>query len=536
MDTEITRPRRSAPISLRELADRLGARLDSPATEPVSPARDTETADSSPRVAVTGVAGGTDRVLPGDVFVAIPGARTHGASFAREAVEAGAVAIITDAAGAEHARDAGVPVLVVEHPRSALADASGIVHSTRAIDTVLFAVTGTNGKTTTTYMVRDVIKALGLRAGLAGTVERIVGNKHIDTSDSGRLTTPEADVLHGLAARMHEDHVAAAAIEVSSHGIDGGRIDGLPFDVSIFTNFSQDHLDEYGTMERYFAAKMALFTPEHTRRAVIVIDDEWGKRAAREAQVPVTTVAMDAEAGADWTVEVNDTTLAHTEFRMRHRSGDVVDTTVGMPGWFTALDAALAIAAVLDSRLGITADDLRAALGERGGVHPSVPGRIELASGDAPVRVYVDYGHTEASFRTVLQSLREFTDGRLFMVFGADGDRDRTKRPAMARAASEVTDVVVVTDYNPRTEDPTEIRRTLVDTIRREFPEREVYEVAAPAEGIRKAISLARAGDIVFVGGHGHRRDVEVGGKLVPFSAMDAVRDALRAEGWLTSA
>src|SRR5690606_34557769 len=164
-----------------------------------------------------------------------------------------------------------------------------------------------------------------------------------------------------------------------------------------------------------------------------------------------------------------------------------------------------------------------ATLGERGGVHPTVPGRIELASGDAPVRVYVDYGHTEASFRTVLGTLREFTDGRLFMVFGADGDRDRSKRPAMARAASEVTDVVVVTDYNPRTEDPEAIRRTLVSTIEAEFPGRELYEIPESADGIRKAVSLAEAGDIIFVGGHGHRSDVEVDGRLVPYLVKDAV-------------
>ncbi|KAB1662441.1 UDP-N-acetylmuramoyl-L-alanyl-D-glutamate--2,6-diaminopimelate ligase [Pseudoclavibacter chungangensis] len=500
----------------------------------VGAAVDAESVIGGDGVVVTGVTSDSRRVLPGDLYVAVPGARVHGAQFAEQAREAGAAAVLTDADGSGRVVAAGLPVVVVPHPRATIAPAAAAVYGTATNAPTLFAVTGTNGKTTTTYLVRALLESLGMRAGLSGTVERVVGERSVETRHSGRLTTPEADYLHGLVARMAEDGVEAAAIEVSSHGLDGNRVDELPFEVSIFTNLSQDHLDVYGTMERYFESKMALFRPEHTRRGVIMLDGEWGRRAASEARVPVTTVATaagpDAEA-ADWTVRIDHEVIARTDFTLVGPDGVQLRSSIALPGAFTAIDLSLAVVALVES--GISLDRIRYALDSSDGLHPSVPGRLDLVSMDSPLRVYVDYGHTEASFRAVLHALRPFTPGRLFMVFGADGDRDRGKRPAMARAASEETDVVIVTDYNPRTEDPASIRATLLETIRTEFPEREVHEVPEPGDGIRLAIELARPGDLVFVGGHGHRADVEVGGRVVPFSARAVAVDALREFGWL---
>ena len=484
---------------------------------------------------VTGVSSDSRRIHPGDLYVAIPGAHLHGADFLPAAVRAGAVAVLTDAAGAARAAEHELPAIVVDNPRDVMSSAASAVFGTESATPTLFAVTGTNGKTTTSYLLHALFLSLGLKAGLSGTVERIVGDARLETRLSGRLTTPESDYLHGLVARMTEDGVQAAAIEVSSHGLDGGRVDGLPFESAIFTNLSQDHLDVYGTLENYIASKLTPFTPHPAKRGVIAIEDEWGRRAAREALIPVVTVARDTADGADdadWVLHIDAEGLERTDFTLRGPDGEELRSRIGLPGAFTALDLSLAIVSVIGAGLA-SLDQIRAALDASDGLHPVVPGRLDLVSGESELRVYVDYGHTAASFRAVLHALRPFTPGRLFMIFGADGDRDKGKRPEMARAASEESDVVIVTDYNPRTEDPDGIRRTLVDTIRTEFPERELYEIADSATGIEHAVAMAKPGDLIFVGGHGHRADVEVDGRIVPYSARDAAATALRAHGWL---
>ncbi|PPF46201.1 UDP-N-acetylmuramoyl-L-alanyl-D-glutamate--2,6-diaminopimelate ligase [Pseudoclavibacter sp. AY1F1] len=514
------------------------ARPNSPHTVPLATVADATGGTTSPasaHVQVTGVSSDSRRIRPGDLYVAIPGARQHGADFLPSAVRAGAVAVLSDEAGAAQAAEHELPAIVVDNPRAVMSVAASTIFGTGAATPPLFAVTGTNGKTTTSYLLHALFLSLGLKAGLSGTVERIVGDAKLETRLSGRLTTPESDYLHGLVARMTEDGVQVAAIEVSSHGLDGGRVDGLPFESAIFTNLSQDHLDVYGTLENYFASKLTLFTPKHAKRGVIAIEDDWGRRAARESQIPVVTVARDTTEGADdadWVLHIDAEGIERTDFTLRGPSGEELRSSIGLPGAFTALDLSLAIVSVVGTGLA-SLDEIRAALDATDGLHPVVPGRLDLVSGESELRVYVDYGHTAASFRAVLHALRPFTPGRLFMIFGADGDRDKGKRPEMARAASEESDVVIVTDYNPRTEDPDGIRRTLVDTIRTEFPERELYEIADSATGIDHAVAMAKPGDLIFVGGHGHRADVEVDGRIVPYSAREAAATALREHGWL---
>ncbi|SJM70651.1 Mur ligase family protein [Gulosibacter sp. 10] len=483
-------------------------------------------------VRVTSVTSATDMAVPGSLFVALPGARTHGAAHAAAAAERGAVAALTDEAGAERTRAAGLPTVVHPAPREVLGRAAAFVYGTEPGDPRLIAVTGTNGKTTTTYLLHALFEALGVRDGLSGTVERRVGEHAVETRLSGRLTTPEADYLHGLVARMREERVEAASLEVSAQAITHHRVDGLLFDVAVFTNLTQDHLDDYGTLDNYFAAKLPLFTPERSRRGVTLIDDEWGRRLAAEAAVPMTTVSTDPGADADWHLATREVGLDRTEFDLTARDGRSLSSAVNQPGWFVALDTALSIVALTE--IGYDLDRIDAALAGRGGLEARLPGRLDPVNpgGEGP-RIYVDYGHTPASFRTVLTTLRGFTKGRLFMVFGADGDRDATKRPDMARSAA-LADVVVVTDYNPRFEDPAAIRATLVRTLEDEFPGLEHYEIPDSAEGIDKAVSLAEEGDIIFVGGHGHRQDVEVRGRLIPYSVKDAARAALAKHGWST--
>ncbi|MBF4460727.1 Mur ligase family protein [Pseudoclavibacter sp. VKM Ac-2867] len=519
MQSDLARPNSPHAVPLATIAAATGG-ITSPASDAIT---------------VTGVSSDSRRIRPGDLYVAIPGARMHGADFLPAVVRAGAVAVLSDKAGAAKAAEFDLPAIVVENPRVVMSVAASTVFGTGIATPQLFAVTGTNGKTTTSYLLHALFLSLGIKAGLSGTVERIVGDARLDTRLSGRLTTPESDYLHGLVARMTEDDVQAAAIEVSSHGLDGGRVDGLPFESAIFTNLSQDHLDVYGTLENYFASKLVLFTPRHAKRGVIAIEDEWGRRAAAESLIPVVTVARDTAEGADdadWVLHIDAEGLERTDFTLRGPNGEELTSSIGLPGAFTALDLALAIVSVIGTGLA-SLEQIREALSATDGLHPVVPGRLDLVSGESELRVYVDYGHTAASFRAVLRALRPFTPGRLFMIFGADGDRDKGKRPEMARAASEESDVVIVTDYNPRTEDPDSIRRTLVATIRAEFPERELYEIADSATGIDHAVALAEVGDLIFVGGHGHRADVEVDGRIVPYSAREAAVAALREHGWL---
>ncbi|WP_282853185.1 Mur ligase family protein [Gulosibacter sediminis] len=481
-------------------------------------------------VEVNGVSSSTNTVVAGSLFVALPGARTHGAKFSAKAAESGATAVLTDPTGVELASEAGLPVLVHPDPRAVLGQVAALVYGTHRDSPVLIGVTGTNGKTTTAYLVDALLRALDVRSGLSGTVERRIGDTSITTRDSGRLTTPEADDLHALNAAFRLAEVEAAAIEVSAQAITHHRIDGLFFSSAIFTNFAQDHLDDYGTMDNYFASKLALFTPDRVGHAVTLVDDEWGARLANEAKVPVTTISTDAQTAADWHVTTREVELDRTEFTLTSPDGRSLTSWVNQPGSFVAVDLALAVVALVEA--GFAFDRFLEALDNERGVEFTLPGRLDpVNAGGSGPRVYVDYGHTPASFAAVLTTLRQFTKGRLFMVFGADGDRDQTKRPDMARSAA-IADVVVVTDYNPRFEDPAAIRKTLVDTLHTEFPDREVYEIGDSAEGIAKAVSLANENDIIFVGGHGHRQDVEVRGTLVPYSVKDAVREALRASGW----
>ncbi|MGO1539325.1 MAG: Mur ligase family protein [Leucobacter sp.] len=512
MTQNLAEPVNPTGISLAELATELGGTYE------------------GPEVRVKSVTSTSDTAVSDSLFVALPGAQTHGAKYAAQAAAAGATAALTDAAGAEQTNAAGLHTVVHTDPRAVMGEAAKIVYGTTPGNPHLIGVTGTNGKTTTVYLLQGLFKALGVKSGLSGTVERRVGDQSVETHRSGRLTTPEADYLHGLIARMREDEVEAAAIEVSAHAVTHHRIDGLLFDVAIFTNLSQDHLDHYDTLDNYFNAKLPLFSPDRSKRGVTMIDDKWGRQLAERATVPMTTVSQHSDTDADWHLDTNEIDLDHTELTITHREGRSLTATINHPGWFVALDTALSIIALTE--IGYDLDRIREALGESGELNAPLPGRLDLVNPDSDgPRVYVDYGHTPASFRTVLTMLRGFTKGRLFMIFGSSGDRDVTKRPDMARAAA-LADVVVVTDYNPRFEDPAAIRAMLLKPLREEFPDLEHYEIPDSAEGIEKAVSLATADDIIFVGGHGHREDIEVQGEIIPYSVKGAVRAALRKHGW----
>jgi len=519
------------------LAAAAGARVDAPAP-----------------VGVSGVTLDSRTVHPGDLYAALPGLATHGAAFGALAQGSGAVALLTDPAGLLLLREAGVdlPVLVVDHPRAVLGDLAAEVYGRPADALALVGITGTNGKTTTAYLVESGLRHLGLATGLIGTVETRIGANRLPSA----RTTPEAPDLHALFALMREAGTSVAVMEVSSHALAQHRVDGAVFGVALFTNLSQDHLDYHHDMESYFAAKASLFTPAHSRRGVVCVDDDWGRRLARTATVPVTTLATHPDEAADWHVHP----LAWPRFTL-HGPDTVLSLSCHLPGDFNVTNTAMAAVALLT--LGHDPADVEKAMAHQ----PLVPGRMERVIATTPKhddpRCIVDYAHTPDAVDAALRALRPTTPGRLVVVLGAGGDRDMGKRPAMGEAAAQWADHVILTDDNPRTEDPATIRGEVERGARRGVrrPWRAWREAGPSAsEGgpdgrsadptssdllpatidavdgrgaaIAAAVARARGGDAPYentllVLGKGHETGQDIGGTIHPFDDRDALRAAL---------
>ncbi|OYX58407.1 MAG: UDP-N-acetylmuramyl peptide synthase, partial [Micrococcales bacterium 32-70-13] len=468
-------------------------------------------------VALTGVTLSTADVRAGDLFVGLRGAHRHGAEFAVDAAAAGAVAVLTDASGLDLAAASGLPVLVVPDPRAALGEISAWVYRTNDRPALMLGVTGTNGKTSTAYLLEGILRQLGRVTGLSSTAERHIG----DLTVVSRLTTPEASEMHALLARMREAGVDAVAVEVSAQALSRHRVDGLLFDVVGFTNLTHDHLDDYADMEEYFQAKLPLFFPDRGRRGVVSLDSAYGERVVDAARIPVVTITSRPEVEADWRVTVTDEHLAHTGFRLEGPEGRAIETRVPLIGGHMAANAGLGIVMLVEA--GIALDDIAEALGERG-IDAYLPGRTERVSGDRGPSVYVDFGHSADAFENTLAAVRRFTTGRTIMVFGADGDRDATKRHEMARVAAEGCDVLVITDHHPRFEDPASIRATLLEGAALASNTPEIHEVSPPEQAIRVAVNLAREGDSILWAGPGHQDYRDIRGVRTEYSARDEAR------------
>lgn len=508
MRPEPPRPRTVAPVPLAVLANRLGAR-ELP--------EDTGTR-------VTGVSLDSRTAEPGDLWCALPGAHAHGSDFAAQAAARGAVAALTDAAGADACRAAGLSVLLSTDPRRDTARAAALVLGEPATALTSIGVTGTNGKTSVTTMIHETLVDLGIPSGLIGTG----GTSYRDgTGTDHRIatvrTTPEAPEVQGILARMREDGVRSVAMEVSSHALVLHRADAVVFDAACFTNLSQDHLDFHGDMEHYFAAKATLFTPEHARRGIVCVDDAWGRRLAAESTVPVTTYATDPDVDADHrAIDIRpggDGGIGST-FRLLSRDGTSHDLTSPLPGRHYVANT-VAVALLLELT-GLPIERTAPALARSA----RVPGRMEQVA-SAPVRGIVDYSHTEDALVQALITLRGLSgSGRILVVMGAGGDRDRGKRPRMGAAAAAGADVVLVTDDNPRSEDPAAIRAAVLAGIPAAIPA-EVHEIPGRAEAIATAARLARPGDIVLVAGKGAETGQDIGGVIHPFDDRTQLREAL---------
>ncbi|MDP9398110.1 MAG: UDP-N-acetylmuramoyl-L-alanyl-D-glutamate--2,6-diaminopimelate ligase, partial [Actinomycetota bacterium] len=377
-------------------------------------------------VAVTGITHDSRSVRPGDLYAALPGARVHGADFVAAAAAAGAVAVLTDAEGA--ARGTGeLPALVVDAPRSRVGELAAWIYDEPARDLTMLGITGTNGKTTTAYLLEACLRAAGRATGLVGTIETRIGDERVPSV----RTTPEAPDLQALLAVMRERGVDAVVMEVSSHALALGRVDGVVFDVAVFTNLSQDHLDFHSDLDDYFRTKASLFTPARARLGVVNVDDAYGARLATSAPIPVVTVSPAGGADADWCVSAGEVAASGstTGFTLQHRDGRSVRAASPLAGSFNVANTALALVTCL----AVGAEPARAVRGLAGA---RVPGRMEQVQStgvDEPLAV-VDYAHTPEAVESVLAALRAGLTGRLVVVLGAGGDRDAGKRPQMGAA------------------------------------------------------------------------------------------------------
>jgi UDP-N-acetylmuramoyl-L-alanyl-D-glutamate--2,6-diaminopimelate ligase len=465
--------------------------------------------------AATGVTLSSQRVLPGDVYAALPGSRAHGIDFAAAALTAGAVATLTDADGAARA-PAGLPVLEVATPRSLLGGFAAHLYGEPARSLRLLGVTGTQGKTTTTRLAESALQRAGVRAAVVGTVGTRVDGEEIKTA----LTTPEAPDLHALFAMMKERSVAACAMEVSSHALVQGRVDGVVFDVAVFTNLGRDHLDFHADLEDYFRAKTSLFTPQRCTRGLVNADDEHGRRLLAEATVPLQSFSVMG-ADADWRAEDVEVTTSGSRFVVAGPGGVRVDAACPLPGDFNVANTLAALAAC--ALAGFDLEAVAQAMAEGGGV----PGRLERIESGQDFTVVVDYAHKPDAVTAALGALRPLTSGRLLVVLGAGGERDHGKRPIMGEIAARLADVLVVTDDNPRGEEPAAIREEILAGARGGAAE--VLEVGDRREAIREALRRARPGDVVLVAGKGHETGQEVAGVVHPFDDREVVRRELEA-------
>ncbi|MDO5628834.1 MAG: UDP-N-acetylmuramoyl-L-alanyl-D-glutamate--2,6-diaminopimelate ligase [Mobilicoccus sp.] len=472
-------------------------------------------------VTVTGAGLDSRRVEPGDLYAALPGAHVHGARFVAQALAAGARAVLTDPAGVDlieqhpEAQRPAVPVLVTDDPRALLGHLSATVYGTPAQRLRAIGITGTNGKTTTAYILDAALRALGSTTGLIGTIETRVGDRRV----ASERTTPESCDLHGLLALMVEDSVDVVTMEVSSHALELHRVDGVRYDVACFTNFSQDHLDFHDTMEEYFAAKAELFTPQRARRGVVCVDDDWGARLARDSRIDVVTLANSDARDADWVIRAEAGAAA---FDLLGPDGARLALTSPLPGDFNRTNTALAALVLIE--LGVARSDVESALA--GSV--SVPGRAERVDlGPYAPTVVVDFAHTPDAVASVLDALRAGTTGALVAVLGAGGDRDPGKRPAMGASAATHADIVVVTDDNPRREDPAAIRAALLTGAREVAGEStQVQDVAGRDTAIETALRLAGSGGTVAILGKGHETGQEIGESVEPHDDREAARAA----------
>lgn len=479
MEKPILRPERS----IQAIADLLGTSV---------PGQD---------VTILGLSNSSNEIEEGDLFLAFPGAKVHGASFSLDAKNHGARAILTDRAGAE--LSAGLPTLVVKDPRRAAGILSAWFYDEPMRDMFAVGITGTNGKTTTTTLLHQIWTLAGRESGLIGTVETRIGQDII----ASKRTTPESCDLQTLVATMRERHVRNLVMEVSSHAISLERIRGSHFSIVAFTNLTQDHLDFHHSMEEYFQAKAALFTFEYSDLAVINIDDPYGRRLSADIEIPIVTLSRH-DRRADWSYVSTHPNHHGNDVVIRGAGGILIEGLLPLHGDYNLDNALMAVALAFES--GVDPVQISALLpflvGAEGRLEPVVVGQ--------EFRAFVDYAHSADAVSRVLQACRDMTDGKVIGVLGCGGDRDSSKRPLMGKALAEGSDIAVFTSDNPRSEDPLEILKEMTAGMSVLEPSQIIINRKS---AIEYAVSQASAGDIVVVLGKGHEKGQEISGVVTPF-------------------
>lgn len=494
------RPNAVVGVRLAALADQVGAALAE------GPAQRAVTEDRT----VTGVTLRAQDVSPGDLFAALTGSTTHGARHVGDAIARGAVAVLTDPAGvAEIAGRAAVPVLVHPAPRGVLGGLAATVYGHPSERLTVIGITGTSGKTTTTYLVEAGLRAAGRVAGLIGTIGIRVGGADLPSA----LTTPRSTIAASIACSVGASGVVSAL----------GRVDGTRFAVGAFTNLSRDHLDFHPSMADYFEAKASLFDPDsalRARTAVVCIDDDAGRAMAARAADAITVSAADRP--AHWrATDVAPTDAGGQQFTAIDPAGVGHHIGIRLPGRYNVANCLVALA-ILDT-VGVSPEQAVPGLREI-----RVPGRLEQIDRGQGFLALVDYAHKPEALRSVLTTLAH-PDRRLAVVFGAGGDRDPGKRAPMGRIAAQLADLVVVTDDNPRDEDPTAIRREILAGAAEVGGDAQVVEIADRRDAIRHAVAWARPGDVVLIAGKGHETGQRGGGRVRPFDDRVELAAALEA-------
>jgi UDP-N-acetylmuramoyl-L-alanyl-D-glutamate--2,6-diaminopimelate ligase len=463
---------------------------------------------------ISGVAHDSRRVRPGDLYFGLPGQHVHGADFAVEAAQRGAVAMVSD-------RDCTVlPTITVADPRVVVGPFSSLVYGCPSQRLAVIGVTGTNGKTTTAYLLDHLLRAGGCAVGRTTTIDMVLGEHAIPSAH----TTPEAPDMQAALACMVENGCDSAVIEVSSHGLALGRVTGTRFVVGIFTNLSRDHYDFHGGPEAYLACKASLFSADRCGAGVANIDGPAGRWVAAIATCPVTTVSARGALDADWRVTHAEPGPASTRFSVTGPVGEVT-ATIPLPGAHNVENSVAALAAA--HLRGLRVHDVASGLAD----FPGVPGRLELVDAGQPFLAVVDFAHNPASLSAALRTVRRQVGGRIIVVFGAPGDRDRGKRPLMRAAAAVGADVVIVTTDDPYGEEPEVI---LADIMAGADPAADGVDYLVEvdrAKAITRAVELAGPGDGVLVAGRGHETVQPIGDRRLSFDDRVELRRALTALG-----
>ena len=463
---------------------------------------------------VESIAYDSRRVQRNGLFVALRGEKTDGHQFIDQAIEKGASVIVTEREG----NNRRVTSLVVENTRTALADLSATFYGHPARKLKLAAVTGTNGKTTTAFLIKHICEKAGLRCGLIGTVRYEIGERVLPAI----RTTPESLDLQELLAQIVNAGCSAAATEVSSHALAQDRTRGIEWNVAVFTNLTQDHLDFHETMENYFDSKAKLFTQlgsqEKKRKpvAIVNIDDRYGERLLNKIDKRVALVTYGMGARADFRASNYRVEFSGTSYQLDARGKSYL-VRVPLIGRFNVANSVAALAGA--NALGISLRDAVLSLGKS----PQVPGRLELVPAKRQFQVFVDYAHTPDALRNVLKTLRELEPHRLIVVFGCGGNRDRQKRPLMGEIADRHADYAIITSDNPRGEDP----GAIIDETEKGFRSARYEKHVDRTEAIRRAIALAQPRDIVLIAGKGHESYQEFADHTVPFDDIQVARRAI---------